>query len=225
MTSLLSLPIQHFPDPNNITLNQFQVPNKTSDGLNGAIEETIATILGIIITDAIARTSYWDPAPYLQTKVNGTSSTIVPLEDFLGLRDTFSVNTTLINNDSFALTYDVDRYGYAYGLISSASIAALSCLLFYSALVVIHVVCMISLALLGRYHRATVWGDVHGLIALAMNSAPTDKLYGTSAGVDDRAIWALTVRAREVGDEHLELVFHDDNRFEGAAIDVGKKYC
>ncbi|KUJ14474.1 uncharacterized protein LY89DRAFT_140576 [Mollisia scopiformis] len=219
MTGLLFIPLVNASVGTNIST--FQISNDTSMDYYKTIESTIATLLGIVITDAISRTSSCAPVPYLD--INQTYNSLLDLTD-LTSAPTTQYATELNKPGDFILSYDVERYGYGYGLNSSTSKAALTALLFYSVMVILHVCYVVMLGLRGRYQRTTAWGDIHGLVALAKNSAPTDSLYGTSAGVDEKKTWALKVRVREVGCEQLDLVFDDDPRLYGGSIRVGKKY-
>lgn len=63
-------------------------------------------------------------------------------------------------------------------------------------------------------------------MALAMNSTPTEKLQNTCAGVTEGSTFNETVKIREVVDGQLELVFDEDDGYQGhyKKLRPGKQY-
>lgn len=57
---------------------------------------------------------------------------------------------------------------------------------------------------------STSWETAPEIIALAMNSQPTEKLHNTGSGIDTVRPFKEKVRIRS-RDGHLEFVFHDNN--------------
>jgi len=226
MNFLLSIPVTQLGEPNNNVIT-WQVPNVTSMDLDGAIEEALSRLIGAVIADGLARTGVDISGPSIEENSTPTQRHFTPLTSFL-LPNYNYINSSDSNflNSMFHFDYKVDRYGYGYAIRNTATRAAIACLLFYSVLILVHMLYILSAKLTRRYYGGTSWSDILSLVALAMNSAPTEKLYGTAVGVDERRTWFSTVRVREVGNSHLELVFSGADEGEGAGemIQVGKKY-
>lgn len=54
---------------------------------------------------------------------------------------------------------------------------------------------------------STAWDSVAELVALAMNSSPTEILENTCAGILGRKAYQTHVRVLKTSEKHLELVF------------------
>jgi hypothetical protein len=118
-------------------------------------------------------------------------------------------------NRSFSLRFDVDRYRYGYALHDKTTRAAIACLLFYALFICAPMLFVFLVVCRGCYKGGSLWGDISSIVALAVNSAPEEHLYGTSAGVKDQKTWELLVRVREAGSERLEMTLRGQPRKSG----------
>ncbi len=90
-------------------------------------------------------------------------------------------------------------------------------LLLHAALAIIYVLFALS-----QKWTTNSWTNTMELLALAMNSTPTQRLSNTSAGIRKSVTWKEIVRIREVDDTKLQLVFDDAGM--GEKPKLGKKY-
>jgi hypothetical protein len=90
--------------------------------------------------------------------------------------------------------------------------------------VLVHMGIVITGLVTKKYYGGESWEGVAELMALAVDSAPSERLYGTSAGVDSSRTWGNVVKIREMGGCHLELCFGGKGREDGRTVEVGKKY-
>jgi hypothetical protein len=77
-------------------------------------------------------------------------------------------------------------------------------LLIYALVAIVHVALIICALFRKQYYGGGCWEDVAELMALVLNSSPSDKLYGTNAGVERSETWRSVVKIRETGGKHLE---------------------
>jgi len=210
-------------DDNNANSTTFFVPNVTTGGLAGAAEEATAMLLSVVIADGIGRTVS-NPShtyPFLAEEAKDGMMNVTLLQIYL-LPDAdkrFPADTS-----SYTVPVYLDQYGYGYGFRNGASWFALASLLLYALIVCVHGTLVLKAFFKRQYYGGGCWEDVTDLVALAVNSAPTDRLYGTSAGVKMWSTWQNTVKIREVSDRHLELCFVDRQVDIGESVQVGKKY-
>lgn len=198
--------------------------NKTVfDALMGAKmihkEDSVSAriILAGLLANGLSRLSH-------ASQLQGTLRTVHdPLNNFSipdgpywfgGKGDMFSVDTS--QNPSAAswvkLRVDSTVEGYAYDARGVAPKLAIATLLCYCTLAILH---MTYSTISGI--TFTSWASIAEIVALAMNSAPTDRLQNTCAGISQSHIFKLPVRilARrnsvasddDDGNKHLELVF------------------
>jgi hypothetical protein len=214
---MLSAPISK--RENNIT--SYMAPNITTTSLNGAIEESVATLIGTIVTDGIARTAdFRRQVPLLYTDSAGQNATFTTLWNFINDDDSYTGLTA-----KYVLQVKLDQYGYGYGFRSVSSWAAMGALLVYALIILVHILWVSMMHMRKRHLGSDGWDTVGDILALAMNSAPSASLYGTSGGIDNGGTWQEIVKIRETGDEHLELQFDADKQSgAGERVAVGKKY-
>lgn len=93
-------------------------------------------------------------------------------------------------------------YGWQYSAREITTKLAIAVMLTYCILVVAH---LIYSAISGV--SSTAWVSVSELVALAMNSSPTEALQNTCAGIVGRKAYETHVKVLRTSEKHLELVF------------------
>ncbi|MCJ1323303.1 hypothetical protein MMC15_008659 [Xylographa vitiligo] len=113
------------------------------------------------------------------------------------------------------------RYGYGWGLKGIPVQLAAIVLILDACLCVIHITRILSTG-----WTSSMLSTEGELTALALNSAPTEKLKNTCAGIERIGTWKKMIKIREVGNQHLELVVKDDNNEEEVGVPPipNKKY-
>jgi hypothetical protein len=127
--------------------------------------------------------------------------------------------------DCYVIKMEIDRYAYGFALRGQFSQFALITFSIYIGVVCIHVGYLIYTRVIGRYRGGCCWEYPGELMALAMNSSPSDRLLGAGAGMlwyDAR--WEHLIRVRSMKDDKLELCFVKDDKEQGQMLEVGKKY-
>ncbi|KAI4674594.1 uncharacterized protein J4E88_008331 [Alternaria novae-zelandiae] len=196
----------------------FVAPNVTSsDDKNGGIEETIAMLLGGVLADGIARGSS-DVFSFLKTNTTADDDVVTVLESPQNLFKWRPVP------DFYSVRIKLDSYGYGYGLRNTAGWVAMIVLLVFTLTVLVHGVVLGCAVARRKYYGGECWEDVAELMALAMNSTPSEKLDGTSAGVEQSETWRNVVKIRETDDQRLELRFVDRYDEDGGRVIIGKAY-
>lgn len=73
---------------------------------------------------------------------------------------------------------------------------------------------------------SSAWDSVAELVALAMNSSPTESLQNTCAGIVGRKAYQTQVRVLKTSDKHLELVFGEvkDPKADISKLVMNEKY-
>ncbi|MCJ1464151.1 hypothetical protein MMC07_002764, partial [Pseudocyphellaria aurata] len=73
---------------------------------------------------------------------------------------------------------------------------------------------------------STAWDSVAELVALAMNSSPTETLHNTCAGMVGRKAYDTRVRVLKTSEKHLELVFGEarDTNAEYSKLAMNESY-
>ncbi|KAI4614089.1 hypothetical protein J4E80_006779 [Alternaria sp. BMP 0032] len=203
-------------------ITAFYAPNMTTPDTGGAFEEAIAMLVGTVLVDGIAR-SMSRLSSFVKT--NATADVVTRLETFLPSGERlFKWNPDSYVPGFYSVRITLDSYGYGYGLQNTAVWAAMIVLLLFALMLIVHVAFVGYSVARGRYYGGECWEDVAELIALAMNSAPSEKLYGTSAGVERADTWRSMIKIQETGDQHLELCVVDGHQEDGETVKIGKKY-
>ena len=98
---------------------------------------------------------------------------------------------------------------------------AIAVMLAYCFLVLAHI---IYLAISGV--SSTAWDSVAELVALAMNSSPTEALQNTCAGIVGKKAYETEVRVLKTSEKHLELVFGEvkDSNADISKLVMNEKY-
>jgi len=124
----------------------------------------------------------------------------------------------------YKVDMEIDRYVYGFILQGRTARFALAALCLYAAGVCIYMLYLAVIIVCGRYYGRDCWEYVGDLVALAMNSNPSAKLYDTSAGIEKGTVWKHVVKVRSVDRNNLELCFLEDNEEIGERVRMGKKY-
>lgn len=193
----------------------------------GSVPWICSTILALQVADGLAR-------------FDSTSPDVVYYKDANSVSNSFACQLTNINIGNYSwyppdqdfdvvarsntsewteVTWQVRRFGYGWGLDGITIKLAAAVLLFHVLLVLIHVPTVIISG-----WTSTCWSNVGEVLALAVNSQPSDHLQNTSAGVEKSTTWQELVRIREVGDTGLQLVFGNAHEGLTKRIVLNKKY-
>ena len=188
-------------------------PRLTPFGAIPYVEDTISYLLGLHVAEGIARvhsdaTPWHLPGPILRAPANvgGKNATCAVRAC---QRNRMQCGTDIEGKPAALnytrVTFNVVRYGYGWGLQGPGIKLATAALLLHAVLCVAFAV---KTVYSGRsFSFARTVGE---MVALAMNSAPTDKLRGTCAGIQSLGVWEKTVNLLETDEDHLELVFDND---------------
>jgi hypothetical protein len=101
----------------------------------------------------------------------------------------------------------IDINGYAYYWRDTTVILSCVVLGIYCLIALSHIIFALITGL-----SSQSWDTVSEIVALAMQSQPTERLKGTSAGIVTTSIFENFVRIGKTGEsgDHLELIFEDD---------------
>jgi hypothetical protein len=217
---MLDFAVNNITETDNTTAT-FMAPNATATGEE--IEEAIAMLLGIIVADGISRTTSQENVPVLVTERKPDVIAVTYLQSYLLPSGTREFSPAGL--DTFkSVRIKLDQYGYGYAIRGATTWVAIVVLLSYALVVLVHVVVVLYAWFRKQYYGGECWENVADLVALAMNSSPTDKLNGTSAGVENSDTWESIVKIRETGGQHLELCFVGSEHADGQSVLIGKKY-
>ena len=170
----------------------------------------LAVALGTTITDGLARIGWQEHFAF--TSQSGTDSVFLT---------TVSDNGTQLNNISFSadqaanwmhLEWKVEHYGYGYSTSTYTVKVAMAVLLLHALLAIGHTI-VVCRPWRGRVWTCDAWGSIGGLVVLAMNSRPDDRLANISAGIALKKSWQEVVKIREVGQDEVELLVAEDTSF------------
>lgn len=198
----------------------------------------IESVLSILVTNGLSRTA---SSAVPQGILKGCSETfcaencgdgdgawcnaIMPNGEF-GYRDGQSIYSLPANADLSKMTpfnVRIDMTGYAYS--SQGTTARLSCavLLVYCLLVAIHALFTLRTGLTSQS-----WDTISEIVALAMQSHPTQALRNTCAGIVTTTVFKRFVKVGTTiqAEDHLELLFEDDEdeRLDAMHIQTGRYY-
>jgi hypothetical protein len=187
---------------------------RDATGFVTASSETVATLLGLYITDGLARIAV-DPiqqtSVLVTQRINETAYQVEALANFAGsdgLIRTENATVDEINQAPSRLTFSVERYGYGYGFRTATVGFGAAILLSHTFIAVVYIAYALYdfFAPSGHGWTSGVWGGMAEFAALLINSRPSEELQNTCAGVDKRETWRLNVRIRECGEGHLGVV-------------------
>lgn len=93
-------------------------------------------------------------------------------------------------------------YGWQYSTQETTTKLAIAVMVTYCVLALAH---LLYSAISGV--SSTAWDSTAELVALAMNSSPTEALHNTCAGIIGKRAYQTNVRVMKTSEKHLELVF------------------
>ncbi|KAL8651593.1 MAG: hypothetical protein Q9226_004637 [Calogaya cf. arnoldii] len=103
------------------------------------------------------------------------------------------------------LEFTVRRYGYGWGFGGTLTKAAAVVLVLQALLGLLHIAIIIYGDGMNSWSTNS-WSTLGEMLALAINSRFSDRMWGTAAGIKNKRTWREPVKIREMKDEHLELV-------------------
>ncbi|KAF2119278.1 hypothetical protein BDV96DRAFT_567297 [Lophiotrema nucula] len=191
--------------------------------------ETVATILGMMLTDGLARVQLTmaQQGDVITKHVNDTTVTASWIAGFSGLSavgGTRNVSAAEVALLPTSYTFQVSRYGYGYGFTTATVYFGAAVLLSHTLLTVIYIVYALYDYLFVTRWTSSAWGGVGELIALLINSKPTTELQNTCAGIDSKHTWRKRVWIREVEPEHLSVVVGEQDLAPYQKVRVGISY-
>ncbi|KAH0172184.1 hypothetical protein KCU67_g1843, partial [Aureobasidium melanogenum] len=114
----------------------------------------------------------------------------------------------------YRLRMDVSSHGYGYQIDQTSKVIAISVLAAYCLYILTFVVLML---VFNRVY-SNAWDSIGELTALAIMSRPDDKLRNTSAGIETVDLFKLPMNIRANDNNHLEIVFKDDEGGQQAGV-------
>lgn len=112
-------------------------------------------------------------------------------------------------------------YGWQYTARGTTTKLAIAVMLTYCFLVLAH---LLYSAISGV--SSTAWDSTAEMVALAMNSSPTEALHNTCAGIIGKNAYQTHVRVMKTSEKHLELVFGEvkDPNADITKLAMNEKY-
>lgn len=179
-------------------------------GITGTPDPThpwaIESILAMMFTDALARVG---SNATLQGELKGRGKPRLAdwedgpwVDEFMQFGDAYAIDAPA-NAEWYSSRLSVSVVGYAYSSDGATSKLACSILLFHVLLAFIHTIYSLKSGL-----SSSSWDSVAELVALAMNSTPSDALRNTCAGIELPSTMGLPVKIVESAqaEEHLEML-------------------
>jgi len=183
------------------------------------VEPLIESIISILITNGLARTAF-SAAP--QGTLKGCTSSecrencddgesawcqaILPKKQFGGGGEVYNLAPGTDTSKMADFTVEVFAEGWAYN--SRGKAAKMSCIVLavYAILALFHIGFTVWTGMTSQ-----AWDTLSEVIALAMQSRPTETLRNTSAGITTATVFTQMVRVVQTGEngDHLELDFGD----------------
>ncbi|KAL1633863.1 hypothetical protein SLS58_010919 [Diplodia intermedia] len=188
--------------------------NATTTPDQGFTEVIVEGILATMTLNGIARSGYDIP---IAGRAKGTNtsnpdpfppptafySELLPRNYLGGGGDAYEITDAELKTAT-PFKVRVLVLGYAYTHRSVTQIAAITVLLLYSALAIFHFIYTMKTG-----EQSNAWDTTPELVALAMNSARTEKLKNTGAGIETSNVFKEMVRIEVKEGDRLEFVFED----------------
>lgn len=205
-------------------LFEFFPPGQTNKTISSAVDwsrrtnEGVASLLSVIVADGISRMNADPEAMIIQVN----EDTVAPLAG--SLHTEVYVPGIAAEAANYTVKLEFDRYAYAFSMQGKTGRFAIVALLMYATIVFAYLTYICFSFYSRTYCGGDCWEVVGELVALAMNSSPTSKLFGTGAGVKTKAVWRHPVKVRAMDGDRLELCFLERNEVIGAILGKEKKY-
>jgi hypothetical protein len=168
----------------------------------------LAIALGTTITDGLARIGWQDRFAYT-TPNKGSNTFNLTIVSNSGTE----LNSVLFSEDQAAnwthLEWQVEHYGYGYSASTITAKLAMAMLLLHALLALGHTI-VVCRPWKGRVWTCDAWGSIAGLVVLAMNSRPDERLLNMSAGIKLKNSWKEVLKIREIGQEEVELLVAEE---------------
>jgi len=197
----LNLPVPGTELTSMETLIQSLVRETLQDSEISDFLAELSIALGLTLTDGLARIGWHEPFAYttqkgkdpVQLNTISNDGTVVSVMPFSKQQTT----------NWLLLDWKIEHYGYGYSANTIMAKIAIAVLLLQAALAIGHtiVVCFPK-----NVWTCDGWGTISGLVVLAMNSKPDERLLNMSAGIKLKRSWQEIVEIRELGEENLELL-------------------
>jgi hypothetical protein len=131
---------------------------------------------------------------------------IMPRNEFGNGKSIYNLPPNFDKSKAAHFTLHATINGYAYNSSGRATILSCVVLICYCVMVIVHMLFSMRIGLCSQ-----AWDTVSEVVALAMQSRPTEKLRNTCAGIVSKTTFTHLVRVRRTGEvgEHLELLFED----------------
>ncbi|RDW67750.1 hypothetical protein BP6252_09146 [Coleophoma cylindrospora] len=176
---------------------------------------TLSAILGMYVTDAIARASPNVTTFVYQANSSGEETVSLLRNSKVPFKHPRTSEQAARNPRLTEYTLKASRYGYGWSMEDLTIRFAAAALLLHAVMAMAH----ICFSLCDQW-VCTAWETMGALLVLAINSPSSDKLLGTSVRVGKMRTWKELVRAREGQDGHLQLSLVE----QGNRILPEKKY-
>lgn len=182
----------------------------------------IESVLAMMFTDALARVG---SNATLQGELKGRGTLRYfgwedgPwVDEFMRFGDAYAVDPPA-NAKWYSSRLSVSVVGYAFSSEQVTSKIACAILMLHVLLALLHTIYSLRSGL-----SSSSWDSVTELIALAMNSTPSDALKNTCAGIDLPSTMGLPVRIveSETIEEHLEVVLEPSHDEETEGVELLK---
>jgi hypothetical protein len=193
----------------------------------------VSTVLAGVVTDGLARNAGNGEFPYAapifllpNRSADGVLQGRFPVTSATGGEDD-PLNTTNIADEAkwLRLNPTFQRYGYGYRWYGSRTTQfGISVLLIHLVIAITHAVFVLN-DILGRdkgIQRA--WETIPEMIALAVNSRPSERLRNTCAGISKAGTWWEAAAVRETSEGHLEIIVGRNEMEQRALARTGVRY-
>jgi hypothetical protein len=201
-----------------------------SDTYGNAASETVATLLSLQLTDALARVLLADAQKGLVIlgQINDTYVQAAQLYHAAGLGSSLNgsaVSASIVNEKlTPGFTFKVSRYGYGYGFRTATIYFGVMVLLAHSLLTVIYIIYALYEFFYVKHWTSNSWSSIGDLIVLLINSEPSMELQNTCAGIDSKLTWRKRVYIREMADTHVGVVVGELNTKIHGPVRWGVEY-
>lgn len=190
----------------NESLSYFRASNDIYDGklYTESVSENVAIVLSAMMADWISRSTLRDTSFTTLTSAeeNGNVSTI----DLLYQLYSPTSNPFSTFDNQTAIEFQIQRYGWGYGLNSGTIWFSIIILLTHALLVVLYFGYSFIFWVRDEGWTSAAWGSIGELVALANLSPPATELNNSGAGINRSQTWMARLRIREHLPGQIELV-------------------
>ncbi|KAI0129793.1 hypothetical protein BJ170DRAFT_288296 [Xylariales sp. AK1849] len=185
-----------FAPPQNVT-NQDYYANITS---------VVAGLISMVVADGLARESHGASLMELKPE-HGGNVTLVNLQYLAGgeKEEPFEWPASDLET-KIPITFNVQRWGWGYGLKSQTVSFAVAVLFLHAALCVCYFMGTFIFWVSKGGWTSHSWKDVGDLVALALTSREPEEFRNSGAGITKSETLTATMNIRERGDSGIEVV-------------------